>query len=262
MNLFKIYPLGLLIIFTACTSNKIDDVPNVDCSVSTLDFTATLTDADCGSNNGKIEIKGAGGETPYKYLIDNGALQSSAIFENLAPGNYKVTITDNVACSTTKDVSVASTSGFSATGSVAASGCKTTNGTFTAAPNGGIEPYAYSLNGGTSQSDATFSNLGAGEYEILITDATGCDFSIVKMIPTGISYNTSVKSIIANSCATTGCHDGSSSQTNFTIFSNVQGKAADIKSRTQSGNMPKDGSLTQAEKDAIACWVEDGALDN
>ncbi|MCF6351603.1 MAG: hypothetical protein L3J06_01195 [Cyclobacteriaceae bacterium] len=262
MTFFRKSLIGLLIIFIACTSNKIDDTPKVDCSVSTLDFATTLTDADCGSNNGTIEIKGEGGETPYKYSIDNGALQSSAIFENLASGNYKVTITDNVACSVTKDVSVASTSGFNATGTVADAGCKTTNGTFTAVPNGGTEPYAYSLNGGASQSGATFSNLGAGEYEILITDATGCDFSIVKMIPSGISYNTSVKSIIANSCATTGCHDGSSSQTNFTIFSSVQGKATDIKSRTQSGNMPKDSSLTQAEKDAIACWVEDGALDN
>ncbi len=254
-----LFALSILLL-GACTNN--DEEPKIDCSVSTLDFTTVTTDASCGSNNGKIEAAASGGEAPYTYSLDNGAAQSSDVFENLASGNYNVTVTDNATCSTTKEVSVVSAAGFQATGAVVASGCKTTNGEFTAMPTRGVEPYAYSLNGGASQSSATFSNLGAGEHEILITDAVGCDFSLIKTIATGISYNASVKSIIANSCATTGCHDGSTSQTNFTSFSNVQSKAADIKSRTQSGSMPKNSTLTQEQKDAIACWVDDGALDN
>jgi len=35
-----------------------------------------------------------------------------------------------------------------------------------------------------------------------------------------------------------------------------------MKARTQSRNMPKEGTLTQAEIDAIGCWVDDGALNN
>jgi hypothetical protein len=68
---------------------------------------------------------------------------------------------------------------------------------------------------------------------------------------------------MANSCAISGCHDGSvSSLPNFSNLSVIQANASMIKSRTQSGNMPKTGSLTQNQIDLIACWVDDGALDN
>ena len=49
----------------------------------------------------------------------------------------------------------------------------------------------------------------------------------------------------------------------FTVFSNIQSSASQIKSLTQSGAMPKNGSkLSQTQLDAIACWVDDGALNN
>lgn len=244
---------------TACTSNKKD---KVDCSISTLNFTTEITDAECGQSNGTISISTLGGEMPYMYFIDNGATQSSNNFSGLQAGNYEVTVVDAASCSISMEVSIGNVGGFQATASVDDAGCQTSNGSITAQPSGGVEPYQYQLNGGAAQTSATFSGLSADEYEVLITDAMGCSFSVLQYVPHGTSYTTSVQPIIANSCATTGCHDGSTSQTNFTNFSNVQQRADAIKSRTQGGSMPPDGTLTQEQKDAIACWVDDGALDN
>jgi len=40
--------------------------------------------------------------------------------------------------------------------------------------SGGTAPYLYSLNGGTYQQNATYSNLSAGQYNIQVLDANGC----------------------------------------------------------------------------------------
>ncbi len=253
--------IGGLVFLSSCASNSLDEDP-IDCSITTLSLISTVSDADCGSTNGVILLEVSGGVPPYKYQLDDGTAQTENEFNNLMAGSYTIVISDKNNCSITNSVSVAVTGGFQATATVTNSGCKTSNGSISIQASSGVEPYQYKLLGGTQQSNPVFGGLSSGEYEVIITDASGCEFSILKKVNTGISYNSSIKSIIANSCATTNCHDGSTSQTNFTNFSNVQSNASSIKSRTQSGSMPKDGSLTQAQKDAIACWVDDGAKDN
>ncbi|MGB4849938.1 MAG: gliding motility-associated C-terminal domain-containing protein, partial [Saprospiraceae bacterium] len=42
------------------------------------------------------------------------------------------------------------------------------------AVTGGIAPYTYSLNNAAPVSSPVFNNLAAGDYELLVTDATGC----------------------------------------------------------------------------------------
>ncbi len=254
--------LAILLFGSSCTNNSLETEAQFDCSVSDLKFTHVITDADCGQSNGAITLTVTGGLPPYSFVIDGSTSQLEGVFNDLVAGNYMVTVLDQNNCEFTQAITVAATGGFQATATVNSSGCKTSNGSITVQPVNGTAPYKYQITGGVPQSNAMFTNLSSGEYEVLITDASGCDFSIIKTIESGISYNSSVKSIIANTCATTNCHDGSTSQTNFTIFSNVQSKASSIKSRTQNGSMPKNGTLTQAQKDAIACWVDDGAKNN
>lgn len=54
---------------------------------------------------------------------------------------------------------------------------------------GGTPPYLYALNDGTFSPIATFSDLGAGEYEIEILDANGCsiDTSFILIDPLGLT---------------------------------------------------------------------------
>ncbi len=252
----------MLLFLSACINNSIEEDPKIECSNSTLDFSLITTDANCGLTDGKISITATGGEPPYQYSIDGGGTQNEELFQNLSAGSYSITVTDNNGCSKPTDATVGNIDGVLATISVTDSGCGTANGTIMVQATEGTKPYQYQLGGGALQPNSQFTELTAGEYEVTITDALGCDFLILSTIITGISYDTSVKPIIMNNCAISGCHNGSNSLPDWSIFSNVQNNAAGIRSRTQSGSMPKNGSISQAEKDDIACWVDDGAKDN
>ncbi len=52
-------------------------------------------------------------------------------------------------------------------------------GSVTAVGAGGNAPYAYSLNGGVFQSDATFNGLASGSYVVTVRDANDCSASVI-----------------------------------------------------------------------------------
>ncbi len=68
------------------------------------------------------------------------------------------------------------------------------------------------------------------------------------------SYKNNVAPIIQSACA--GCHQ------NYSSYSNLFASRNSVRSAIVSGNMPRSGSLTTAQKDAIACWVDNGAPNN
>ena len=80
---------------------------------------------------------------------------------------------------------------------------------------------------------------------------------------TEISYSDIIRPLIDGNCMP--CHNGDGSEPfapNLTAYTGVESIADLIKDVTQSGRMPKEGSLTKAEKAAIKCWVEQGAQNN
>jgi gliding motility-associated-like protein len=52
---------------------------------------------------------------------------------------------------------------------------------------GGTEPYLFSLNGGTPQTDSVFGGLSAGTYILSVLDANGCAYQDTFEIPDGTS---------------------------------------------------------------------------
>ena len=244
----------------SCQYNKLESP--VDCSQSALDFTTTITNTDCGLNTGEIEIVAVAGEPPYSYNLNGGATQGTAIFIGLSVGEYLVTVTDNRGCITEKFEEVPNNNGITASASSTISDCVNANGSIKVIATNGIEPYLYQLDNDSPQASPDFV-VGPGIYVILITDSNGCEFVLSQVVQSNTSFATDIQPIISNSCAINGCHDGSnSSLPNFNSLSVVQANASMIKSRTQSRNMPKTGSLTQNQIDLIACWVDDGAIDN
>lgn len=69
-----------------------------------------------------------------------------------------------------------------------------------------------------------------------------------------------VQPIISNNCLP--CHGNGGTFPNLTTFTSISGSANSVKDAVVSGRMPRGGSLSQAEIDAIASWVDAGALDN
>ena len=249
-----------VVYIVSCQYNKLESP--VDCSQSNLDFTATITDTDCGLTTGLIEIIATAGEPPYSYSLDGGSIQGTSIFEGLGAGDYQVKVTDNLGCTSEKIVAVANKNGLTVSSTSTLSDCGSTNGSINVNASNGVEPYQYQLDSEPPQASPDFV-VGPGLYIILITDNNGCEFVLSQIVKSNTLYATDIQPIMSNSCAINGCHDGSnSSLPNFNNLSVVQANASMIRSRTQSRNMPKTGSLTQNQIDLIACWVDDGALDN
>lgn len=244
----------------SCTWEQM--TPSLDCTTSPVQIELIESiGAECGAATGSLTVNATGGEAPYSYTFQS-ASNTNGVFENVAAGAYTVTVTDAKGCATELNVTVANLGGVNLDEVVVSeSGCDTQNGTIHVSASGGAGPYAFSINGGAAQANSVFTGLASGDYIVSVKDQTGCEITQTVEVTSGISFETSIKSIIANSCAVSGCHNGSVSP-DLRSFSTIQSRANSIKSRTANGSMPKGSSLTQEQIDMIACWVDDGAQDN
>lgn len=259
--------LFLVVLDISCSSN--DDPQPGDCSTLLVEVpSANLTPpSGCTSSDGSIKAQASGGTEPYQYSADGGTVfQASGEFKNLTAGTYSITVKDANNCSfTLENVTLTNPGTTLKVNEALASGggCKTTTGSITISATGGQAPYQYSSNGTTFGSSATLNNLTSGTYTITVKDALGClaTKGDVKIL-SGVSYETQIKPILQTNCIKSGCHDGGNSLPNWGNLATVQSNASNIKTKVLNGSMPKDGTLTQQQKDLIACWVDDGAPGN
>lgn len=166
--------------YTACDGTvivKTDDVIVTPDPATPSGNQIASSPPSCSGTNGSVEVQGTGGAGGYQYSIDNGVTwQASGVFANLASGNYTVLVQDVNGCQGSIAATVASSSTIDLTLSNATNvSCNGgSNGSATTAVSGGQAPYSYTLNGGSTQSNGTYSNLSAGNYTIVVTDANGC----------------------------------------------------------------------------------------
>mgnify|MGYP001095828808 CR=1 FL=1 len=140
---------------------------------ATLTANGTTDSVKCfGNNTGKITLSVSGGTPIYTYVWSNGS--STKDIQNLAAGNYAVTVRDANNCSTTKSFTVAQPSSkISNTYNKTDVSCNNgSNGSITLSPIGGTPPYHYRWNNGNNTATAT--NLGLGNYFVTVYDANNC----------------------------------------------------------------------------------------
>jgi hypothetical protein len=93
------------------------------------------------------------------------------------------------------------------------------------------------------------------------TDST----SSVDCSGTTKSFSSDVNPIIQATCATNSACHGSGSNNGpgeLLTYSEIFNARSSIRSAVLSGSMPKTGSLTTAQKNAIICWIDNGAANN
>lgn len=234
----------------------------VDCNENPVILEVTaVQDSDCGASNGSIEVTASGGSGNYNFMLDAGNAQTSSVFTGLPAGIYEIKVVDSNECFATVEANVKNANGVNITFNATSAGCGTANGTLAVTAVDGTEPYAYMLDQGSFGTSNTFAGLSAGEHNLTVKDASGCEVKQVVRINSGVSFSNSISGIISNNCAVSGCHNGTQFP-DFRVFKNIRDKASSIKTLTQNGTMPKEGDLTQEEISLIACWVDDGAPDN
>jgi gliding motility-associated-like protein len=162
-----------------------------------------------GANTGTASVNASGGTGSYSYTWAPGNL-SGASQTALSAGIYTVLVNDANQCSGTTTVQITQpTSSLSLNISSTAAGCGTNNGSATVTATGGTPGYTYTWSpSGGNNSVAT--NLAAGNYAAIVTDANGCQ-------------NTTSVNISSSGGGPTLTV---SSQTNITCFGNTNGAAS------------------------------------
>lgn len=258
--------LFVLIYVSACSGN--DEPSDFDCSTSDLALGSenVVQPTNC-TGDGSITVLGTGGKEPYKYALNTGSFGNSAEFNNLGAGDYTLRVKDKNGCEASIDISLQLPGADPLTLQTSATSdteCVDNNGVIELTASGGQEPYEYRLGSGAFGNESSFEGLAPGNYSVTVRDALGCLFIKGVTVSKGNS-NTSlvndIKPIIDSKCATAECHGGPENP-NLTSLANIRTHAAKIKTLTQSGEMPREGSLSPEEKALIACWVDEGAKDN
>lgn len=137
-----------------------------------LSISSTPVSANCGQANGSASVTGSGGFAPYTWSWSNGQTGSNAT--GLVAGTYTVTITDINMCTQSAPVTIGNIAGPTATitSSTNVSCNGGNNGNATIGVTAGTPPFTYLWNNG--QTTPTASNLTAGIYSVVATDAAGC----------------------------------------------------------------------------------------
>lgn len=163
------------------------------------------TDVAChGGSIGSATVTASGGTGPYTYIWNTLPAQYSATASNLAAGTWTCTVFDARECQT--QITVTITQPAAALGvtiptpvHVLCHGAQT--GSVEAVAIGGTAPYTYEWNSSPQQQTAQATDLPAGSFTVLVTDARNCTASASATITEPAAEVTAVfSSVTHESC--------------------------------------------------------------
>ncbi|MEO8147352.1 MAG: T9SS type A sorting domain-containing protein [Bacteroidia bacterium] len=129
-----------------------------------------------GSNGTASITTVTGGTPPYSYSWNTVVTATTTSVSGLTAGTYKVTVTDANGCTATATVKITQPTQLvlnTTKTNLACNGAGT--GSITATATGGTPAYIYTLNpGAITNGTGLFTGLGAGTYDVTVTDANGC----------------------------------------------------------------------------------------
>jgi hypothetical protein len=146
----------------------------------------TKQDVNCfNANTGSISIgvsSGINNVTPYSYSW-TGVSATTASVNSLLAGSYTIRVTDSLGCKTDSMVVIKQPSKILTTASTRPICIGSSDGRIILNTSGGISPYMYSVNNGTSfQSSNEFNGLTAGTYHVVVKDNNNCIDTLTSQI--------------------------------------------------------------------------------
>jgi gliding motility-associated-like protein len=124
----------------------------------------SVTNVSCNAgNDGVIDLNVTGGTAPYVFAWSNGSISED--LTGLFPGNYSVTVTDNLGCSVTASTTISQPPVLVSSATLINTiTCYGGTGLVNVSANGGVPPYS-----GTGSFTVT-----AGTFSFTVIDAAGC----------------------------------------------------------------------------------------
>ena len=165
---------------TVTDANGCTDTAVVTISLSpALTLVMSSTNITCnGLSNGSASVSVNTGTPPYTYTWSNA--QTGTSISNLGVGTYMITVTDNSGCTGNASVNITHPNKLNAEitnfSNVSCNGLG--NGTASIGVAGGTGPYSFHWNTNPVQTTSQATNLAAGSYGAIITDAHGCTDSV------------------------------------------------------------------------------------
>ena len=155
-----------------CTAERAVTLSNPYPVVGRVD---SLASVQChGDTNGWAVASGSGGTAPYTYFWSPGpSNQADSMAQNLAAGQYRVTVTDAHGCPATVSATIVEPPTLDLNLLVTDVQCfGNQDGSVKAVVSGGVAPYTYVWLGG--QTGPEVKNLPAGTFSLSLADANGC----------------------------------------------------------------------------------------
>ncbi|MGK0364187.1 MAG: gliding motility-associated-like protein [Saprospiraceae bacterium] len=182
---------------TITDANGCVDVESITTgSLSQLSITVSSENETCaGENDGSSTIIPGGGVAPYIITWSTGS--NSETINDLAPGNYDVTVNDINGCTGIQTVIVAEGTTVYVSTETTASACGDNGtGSISLVPSGGMAPYFFIYEDGIGNPmSGQVSNLTAGTYNVTVGDAEGCTDITQVNVEAGVNIDLSTSSI-------------------------------------------------------------------
>ncbi len=171
--------------------------------------TGTVPPTCINSTNASATISVSNGQLPYTYMWTNG--QTTTTATGLSAGQYNVSVTDALGCSSTKSVSISSPAPIVLGSTTFPAGCGLSNGTATVTiTSGGTAPFTYSWASGNTSSVAV--GLALGMYNAQVTDSKGCTST------TNVSVSEANSAVVTlTSVTNASCNTGANGSINITV---------------------------------------------
>ena len=147
-----------------------------------INVATTSTSGSCGATTGTITVESTGGLAPYTVFL-NGTSHGSTFNQfftiaGVVPGTYDVRVVDDNGCEQTVQETVGGSNAFAVTAVPTNVSCGVL-GSVEVSIQTGTSPFDIYVNGNpagsTNDNSFTVSNLAAGDYDVRIVDASGCE---------------------------------------------------------------------------------------
>jgi len=223
----------------------------------TTPFIATsnfVTDSLCvGDDSGRIELSAEGGTSPYQFEWNNGA--TTANIQNLLPGTYSLTVTDENDCTIQFDTSIAiRIEALDVSVITSDLNCFDDNSGFLEAKViCGVPPYQYAWS--TGDTTKNLINLEQGGYSLTVTDANGAvmeSFATLRSPPLLQIDSTRIDLFNCEGFIRLDVSGGVSNSYNYTW----RDESGTIISTTSTANGLATGNYSVMVQDANNCQVE------
>ena len=149
-----------------------------------------------GSSDGVVFALASGGTAPYSFSWNTG--DTTQLTYGLIAGSYSVTVTDVNGCTAIDTIAIEDPAPFVINAIPNDINCKgAVDGSISVSISGGTSPFSYSWS--TGEITSSVSNLGPGNYWVVVTDSNGCtDSDTVSLTEPATTISVSAVIISAN----------------------------------------------------------------